>query len=129
MHFDGIWNDLELPRKKWKQGRLKCVHSNNIGNDIWNYNEKNTCFNCIKVEIGQLLPGNVKISDWCIVTLFGTTADKTLKTRTIHGAFWRYSILWHAEEKNESIEAIWCIHLWSTTFRGSGEPFGSASVI
>ena len=82
LHSDVIWNDFELQRKKWTPGRLM-VHYGGIWNDLELYRKNWKLGRCMVHSDG--------------IWYFGT-ADTILKTRTINGAFWLYLIRYWTSE-------------------------------
>ena len=69
MHSDGIWNDLKLQRKKWKQ----CLWSM-LSDGMWNDSE---------LQRKKMKTMSLKHVLWCNLKRFGT-AEKNLKTRMVN---------------------------------------------
>ena len=74
MHFDGIWNNLELQRNSWKH----CLYSMR-SDGIWNN------WNC-KETLKTL---SLQHALWRYLKRFDT-AENILKTFSLKHAFWRY---------------------------------------
>ena len=94
MHYDGIWNDLELQRLFWHKDAFACIivtHSETIFETAMRRNS--TCYDLIKgapaiLDLFKIRAVNGAFCRYLIRCFW--SAEKTLKAVKLNGAFWRY---------------------------------------